>query len=315
MGLCGKDPTKAPGCFPTFMSELNPCQKPWYGAEDKITGRTLDIPASFGPSGIHVILFKMLLTLLAGGTLVYCFMKAESKIFFFAHFTNLTLCLQCLYHLISLTNSMCPTLKQPSEGNSRGEGESPTAVRGRAKTTWYFFNLTAHASIIATILWWALEWQAGDKMKLHYILPHGPTTILVLLDGFWINRIPIRLFHWWSAVMPYQLAYMGWTLAHAYLKLGNPEKDDNDDTIYTNIDWKDDFVDTLVIVIIMILVVGPVLQFFLFLFSLYTWPICFIGDRRRYTTTAAAFAEEQSLEEKSTAQSQAEASIFASNWG
>lgn len=311
MGLFGNDPTKAPGCIPTFLSELNPCQ-PWYTAQDKVTKRTLDIPASFAPTGLHTILFKLFLTFLAWGTLAYCFTKADHKAFLFAKFTYLTLGLQCIYHLISLSNSMCPTLRQPEEGG---------LVQGRAKSTWYFYNLSVHASILAGIMWWAMEFETS-KLKLNNILSHGPVAVLLLLDGFWINRIPIRLFHWWSAVLPYELAYIGWTLAHAYLGIGNPDKPDdgdpdtNDDVIYNGINWKDDFVGTLVLVLIVLLVVGPTLQFILMLMSLYTWPFCCISDRRRYTTSAATFAEEKSLEEKSTeAQSKAEeGSIFAS-WG
>ena len=311
MGLFGKDPTKAPGCIPTFLSELNPCQT-WYSAKDKVTGRVLDVPASFAPTGIHAVGLKFLFTAMAVGVLAFCFLKEDERLFFFSKFTYIALILQCIYHILSLFNSTCPTLRQPEE-------EKP--VSGRAKTTWYFFNMSLHASIISAILFWAFEYEGGDKISLVKILPHGPTTILVFLDGFWINRIPIRLFHWWSSVLPLHLAYTGWTLAHAYLKLGNPTRSDedpdtNDDAIYRDIAWKDDFVRTLVLLVIVILAVGPVLQFFLFLFSLYAWPFCCMTDRRRYTTSAAAFAEEQSLEHKSTAsQSNAEeGSIFAS-WG
>eukprot|EP00977_Amphora_coffeiformis_P010381 scaffold2429_cov165-Amphora_coffeaeformis.AAC.9 len=311
MGLCGNDPVKAPGCLPTFWSEINPCQT-WYSAVDKVTKRVIDIPATFAPTGLHVVSVKFLLTAGAFGILAYCFLKTDDKLYFFSKFTYIALILQCMYHFMSFFNSMCPTLRQPEE-------EAP--VRGRAKLTWWLFNMSLHASIFAAILFWAMDFEKGDKVSLVKIIPHGPTVFLVVLDGLWVNRIPIRLFHWWSSVLPLNLAYTTWTILHAYLNIGNPttsdtDPDTNDDAIYSKIVWKDDFVDTLVLVIIMILVVGPVLQFFLFLFSLYAWPLCCMTDRRRYTTSAATFAEQQSLEHKSTAsQSNAEeGSIFAS-WG
>lgn len=312
MGLCGKsNKDQSPGFFQTVSSELNPCQT-WYSAKDKVTGRVLDIPATFAPTGLHAVGLKLILMLLAIGVLAYCYVEVDDGIFFFSHFTYIALILQCIYHFLSFLNSTCPTLRQPEE-------ELP--VRGRAKATWFFFNMALHASISAAILFWSLDYKRSqDKVDLATILPHGPTAILIWLDGFWINRIPIRLFHWWSAVLPLQLAYTGWTLIHAYLDIGNPTRSDqddetNDDAIYRDILWKDDFVETLVIFIIVILAVGPVVQFLLFLVSLYTHPVCCFGDARRYTTSAATFAEEQSLEHKSTASmSHADHSIFAS-WG
>ena len=311
MGLFGNDPVKAPGCLPTFWSELNPCQT-WYSAKDKVTKRVIDIPATFSPTGLHTVGFKFLLTAGALGILAYCFAENDDKLFFFSKFTYIALIIQCMYHLLSFFNSTCPTLRQPEE-------EAP--VRGRAKLTWWFFNMSLHASIIAAILFWAMDYEKGDKITLAKILPHGPTVFLVVCDGFWVNRIPIRLFHWWSAVLPLHLAYTAWTILHAYLNIGNPttsdnDPDTNDDAIYSKVVWKDDFVDTLVLFLIIILVVGPVLQFFLFLFSLYAWPLCCMTDRRRYTTSAATFAEQQSLEHKSTAsQSNAEEGSIFANWG
>lgn len=312
MGFCGKNPTQAPALCPMILSELNPCQN-WYSVKDKVTGRVLDVPASFAPTGLHAVGLKLILALVAWGVLAYCFVEVDHGIFFFSHFSYIALVLQCIYHLLSLVNSTCPTLEQPKDDQD--------PVRGRAKATWFFFNMSLHASITATILYWSQDYQRGDGIDLLTILPNGPTAILILLDGMWINSIPIRLFHWFSAVLPLQLAYTGWTLAHAYLDLDNPTRSDdeegtNDDAIYREIVWKDDFVGTLTVFLIMILAVGPVLQFVLFLFSLYAWPLCCMGDKRRYTTSAATFAEERSLEQKSTASQSngEEVSIFAS-WG
>ena len=303
-----KESTDAPFCQ-IFLAELNPCQT-WYTSVDQVTGRVLDVPATFAPTGLHAILFKLILTMLTLGSLAYCFLETDDRPFFFTKFTFIALLLQCIYHLVSFSNSTCPTLKQPQEG----------IVRGRARLTWYLFNMSLHATIVAALLFWVLDYQASDKLSLLTLLPHGPTVILTLVDGFWINRIPIRLFHWWSAVLPLQLGYTGWTLLHAYLEIGNPtrtenDSESNDDAIYRDIVWKSDPVETLIRFVVVILAVGPAIQFILFLLSLYSWPLCCRGDCRRYTTSAAAFAEQRSLELKSTAsQSHAEEGSIFANW-
>jgi hypothetical protein len=308
MGLCGKDPTKAPGCCPTILKELNPCQTQ-YQAVDPVTGRTVDIPSSLAPTGLHVLFMKACFFAFTIGTFAYTFFEADNKFFYFSKFTNVALTLQCVYHCLSLSTSFCPTIRQPKEAEQ---------VQGRAKWTWYFFNMSVHASILAGVLFWLLDFEFGETtVTLRAILPHGPTAIVGLLDGLLVNRIPVRLFHWWGSVLPLDLCYMGFTLAHAYLNIGNPDTSDNDegtndDALYSVVVWKDDFVETLVLFLILILLVGPLVQFFMFLMSLYTWPLCCMSDRRRYTTSASTFAEEKENDEKE--KSAEEGSIFAS-WG
>lgn len=56
------------------------------------------------------------------------------------------------------------------------------------------------------------------------------------------------------------------------------DPDTNDDIIYPAVDWKDDFVGTLVLILIVVFVVGPIVQIILFAASLYS-PLCRVSRR------------------------------------
>jgi hypothetical protein len=67
------------------------------------------------------------------------------------------------------------------------------------------------------------------------------------------------------------------------LDVGNPNESDNDpdtndDIIYPAVDWEDDLVGTLVLILIVSLVAGPLVQLFLFVVSLYS-PTCRVSRR------------------------------------
>lgn len=127
-----------------------------------------------------------------------------------------------------------------------------------------------------------------DDLNFENISVHCLTLLMQYIDGFWINRIPIRFNHWWTGVFPLSIAYAVWTYIHgAVTDLGNPDVSDNDpstndDLIYDDIDWDNDFVGTLVFTLILVFGLGPIVQIILVLLSLYHIPCACMKDRRRY---------------------------------
>jgi hypothetical protein len=86
-----------------------------------------------------------------------------------------------------------------------------------------------------------------------------------------------------GSVLPITIAYPVWTVLHSVLDVGNPNESDNDpetndDILYPSIDWKDDLVGTLVLILVVALAVGPLVQLLLFALSLYS-PCCRISRR------------------------------------
>lgn len=145
-GSCrgGGDP--APPCWATFREEWSPCED-FYYVRDPVTDRILDIPETFAPLGLLAIMGKLVTALATMGTLAYAIYKQddnEDRAFMFAYLTFWVLPLQCLYHIMSLSNSLLPSsiwilaaIDQPED-----------YVEGRCRRTWYLFNLSLAASII-----------------------------------------------------------------------------------------------------------------------------------------------------------------------
>ena len=130
---------KTPGCIATLRQELSPCGD-YYFVHEPVTDRILDIPESFAPLSTVAVIGKALTAAVTIGTTVYVIIEQEHKDFMFAYFSHVALALQCVYHLLSLSNSIwASAIDQPK-----------FYVDGRLRLTWFFFNLSMGSSVIMT---------------------------------------------------------------------------------------------------------------------------------------------------------------------
>ena len=258
--------TTKKNCCALALSELSPCQEIFPTRDSN--GRHFDFEDSFGPSSVAAVVAKVALGGYTIFTWIYMLVESNYRGFFFSYLTVWVLSLQVIYHIFSLWNSLSP----------------PPGINGRIKFAWWLYNMVVHVDIVVVLLWWLTLYDPDTtEMKFTEIAPHSSTCVVALLDGLLVNRIPIRLHHWYISVLPLNIAYPVWTIVHSLLDIGNPNnKDDdpetNDDVIYDTVDWKDDWQGTLVFIIIMMLVVGPILQLVLYVLSLYS-PCCRISRR------------------------------------
>lgn len=228
--------------------------------------RTIDIPASFSPTGWKVWAGKLVTLGLAFYTLYLGFFM-DPRIFWLAYLTNWNVTISTVYLMLSFFNSIIP-VAAPTVGQ--------TVVGRRVKFTWITFTIAANIGVLLTLAFWTLVYDGG--MTLATLFPHGIIQIAVLLDGFGINAIPIRLRHYLEIILPFAIIYMVWSYAHSALGIGNPDTEDedpetNDDLIYEVLDWKAKPDQTAVVAVLLILVLAPVLQIVLWMVS---------GCRRRY---------------------------------
>lgn len=115
--------------------------------------------------------------------------------------------------------------------------------------------------------------------------PHGATLVAQYIDGFWINRIPIRFRHYWVTLLPLCLAYSLWTFLQGFIfDIENPDRSEEEeqDIMYEDVDWDNDLMKTILIIVIVVFAVAPVVQSILFLLSLYHIPCFCMLDRRWY---------------------------------
>jgi len=270
--------TPKPNCCRRLMTELNPCQ-PWFAVQDRATERKFDIPESFSPATCLAFVWKVAATGLTIGTLVYNIVVNANPEFYFAYMTNWALLVSVLYLSISLWNTVAASrTSQP-----------PDRAGCRIRTTWVLYELSMHLQLVVTIVFWALIYEPGvTALNFVSIVPHGVIAFVVLVDGNFVNRIPVRWTHWYGFVMPVEVLYVVWTVIHALATdIGNPNRSDNDpdtndDSIYKPLSWNDNWQRSLILSVIVVFGVGPVLYYAMWLVSLYHVPCACWKDRRRY---------------------------------
>ena len=228
--------------------------------------RTIDIPASFSPKSWLAIAGKMANVGVAAFT-VYLGLGKNPEVFWLAYLTNWNVTISTLYLVLSFFNSLL-TISGPPVGQA--------IVNYRVKITWILYSLSANIGLVVVIAYWTLLFDGVLNMPT--IFPHGILTAVVLLDGSFINSIPIRLRHYIEFVVPFALLYVLWSYLHGLFDIGNPDYTDedpetNDDLIYDVLDWKKQPGMTAIIVVVMVFVLSPILQVLLWTLS---------GFRRRY---------------------------------
>jgi len=127
-----------PGCFATLLREWSPCGD-YFFVHDPVTDRILDVPESFAPLNPFLVVGKILMGAVTLGTMAYAIVEREHKEFMFAYLTYWALAFQCLYHVLSISNSiLASAIVQPK-----------FYVEGRVRVTWLIFNTSMAASIVA----------------------------------------------------------------------------------------------------------------------------------------------------------------------
>jgi hypothetical protein len=146
---------RAPGCLPTILAEMNPCQD-WYLVRDTVTGRKLDVQHTFGPVGRYALLLKLLGTCFCLSTLVYSILMMSSDTTtthywwsWLAYYSSWGMIFSCLYQMLSFSNSLfSERITQP-----------PERVTGCPKATWILFCLAVNANLVGVVLYWVLVYD------------------------------------------------------------------------------------------------------------------------------------------------------------
>ena len=87
------------------------------------------------------------------------------------------------------------------------------------------------------------------------VMLHGGGAALIIIDGFLLNRIPLRMKRLIISEM-YGAIFVLWTVIHAFSGIGNPRRDD-DDAIYDVLPWKNDPGKAVMYMVVILFVVNP----------------------------------------------------------
>jgi hypothetical protein len=252
-------------CVQRFRSEINPCRGHWFHVKDPVNGRIMDVPESFAPASCRALCYKLFYCALCVGSIAYTLIEYEhNKGFYFAYLTYWGAIFCCFYSIFSLFN----TIFASRTGQPRPDG----TVSCRIRSTWILFALSSQTSFMTMILFWALQFDPADPITFSTIVPHGVLFVFTVIDGIYVNRIPLRLMHWYGFVLPFDVAYIIWTLIQSFLEIENPESDTdattNDDAIYPGvIEWSNDWTTALLWSLISVFVLGPIAYILLWTMS------------------------------------------------
>jgi hypothetical protein len=272
-------------CYQRFRSEINPCRGNWFHVKDPVNGRIIDIPESFAPPSCRALLYKLFYCTLCVGTIVYTIIDYDyNKGFYFAYLTYCGAIFCCFYSMLSLFNTVF--------ASRTGQPRPDATVSCRIRTTWILFALSAQTSFVTMILFWALQFDPADSVTYSTVVPHGVLFIFTVIDGLYVNRIPLRLMHWFGFILPFDIAYMVWTIIQSFFDVENPAHDNdpttNDDAIYAGVlEWSNDWTTALFWSLITVFVIGPLL--YILLWTMSFGNVCCVrcgsktaADSRRY---------------------------------
>ena len=228
-------------------------------------GKTIDVVATFRPrppllTGIIKLGFLVWTAQVVIATLIDF---PQPKSFWLAYLTHWGLLLTVLYQALSFSRMILPVSQEPVDFLTR--------------FAWGTFTTAAIAEVIVTLLYWTLEYKGGPVLYLN-VMKHGIVLLEIWIDGFVINRIPIRLKQvLWVYILGISYYFL-WTGIHSVSGVGNPIRNDNnpttdDDAIYGSVNWTKRPAAAAVIAILVLLLGLPLL-------ILTTWFVSTLLGRR-----------------------------------
>ena len=133
-----------------------------------------------------------------------------------------------------------------------------------AKIQWELGATINPVNIIVVLVYWTTKGNPSTT-AINYlqIWIHGLLCCTILFDTLIISCIPIRIRHFRSVAL-FASVYMFWTILHAVFGIGNNyhtnwSGGDDDDVIYTVVNWKKRVWETLGFTYVLIFVLLPVL--------------------------------------------------------
>jgi len=72
-------------------------------------------------------------------------------------------------------------------------GYDPTKTNVVVKLTWLLYATAAIMGCCITALYWTMVWDPERGITFNNTMTHGGTLLLVLLQGNFLDRVPLRL--------------------------------------------------------------------------------------------------------------------------
>jgi hypothetical protein len=191
--------------------------------------------------------------------------------YYMIYLTHWTLVVTILNLLVSLTNTVIGT------GEQRPYEDVPGFM---VRFAWGLYPTAAASQMTAAIIFWVLQFDPNEPVTYNMVMKHGGLMLVVLLEGRFINRIPVRQKHLLFPVA-FMTLYVVWTVLHSVFNLGNPYVADSD-AIYSPLDWQANVAESAVTSVVLVLGITPLMFLNIWLFSIWSFPFHFDGLNRAH---------------------------------
>jgi len=123
------------------------------------------------------------------------------------------------------------------------------------KAAWALFAISFPSQIVVTLMFWLLEYSGSIDYTT--LIMHGAGIILLFIDGFIINRTPLRMKQFYL-FETFVTLYLVWSVAFAFSGLPNPYREEEDGAIYSWLNWKSDTASAVMMALFCLIIVNPV---------------------------------------------------------
>lgn len=223
------------------------------------TPRSLDIVKTFSPHPrVPYIGVKISLAAWIVSVMPMSIMSTTYPSFWLAYVTHWGLVLTTAYIVLSALSAVYLAIRPPANPDELKGG-----VGVLIKSTWALFAIALPAEIVITILFWTLEYDADDGVAYVSVMVHGIAMVLVMIDGFVLSRIPLRMWQF-TLFESFAALYFLWNVIHAYSGIGNPYAEgdtptQDDDAIYGSIAWKNNTTAAVILVLGVLFAANPII--------------------------------------------------------
>jgi len=232
-----------------------------FGLDEDWMGR-LDLRESFhiGEGLGWVALVKFIVLVIVVAALVYAFARHPTPGFYPAFLTPWGIFF-CIWYLGgSLLLTSCKT----------SDNEPLETASLLVKFTWMVFSLAAVMELCIAVLYWGFVYDPIQDypISLHNLNVHGICMAITLLQGFLVDRVPVRIKHF---VLPFFVGcvYSVWlVIQNAVIKYNPMENDPDDDALYDVIKWRTNASGAAIMIAAVLFGALPVLTIFVWLASL-----------------------------------------------
>ncbi|KAL7528089.1 hypothetical protein ACHAXR_002262 [Thalassiosira sp. AJA248-18] len=215
----------------------------------------IDIERTFSPRPrVLYIGAKVFIMAWIIAVLVSSITNKEHPDFWMAYLTHWGFLFTVAYSVMSVICAIVFAVRAPDKS-----GVLEGGVGFMVKTTWALFAIALPVEIMITILFWVLEFDG--EVKYISVMVHGGGMALIVIDGFLLSRIPLRMKQF-LLFQTFTILYLIWNVVHAYSGIGNPYNDgesQDDDAIYASLAWKNNTMGAAILSAGIVCVANPVL--------------------------------------------------------